>query len=151
MKCLGIYSDENLKYYKQVKILSNKWSRLSGISYRLKEQLNLSALKNFYHSCVYSACHIIVLSHLNHQILPQRVITWCLRQTGTILLLLLMKYYQSVIILLPELVASERNELSSYQQSCIGRLGDIQSVLKPLKKWKKNRLNFIFHDYFGTI
>ena len=54
-KYLGIYLDENLKYHKQVNVIGNKLSRLSGISYRLKEHLNLSAAKNFYYSCVYSA------------------------------------------------------------------------------------------------
>ena len=47
------------------------------------------------------------------------------------------------------IITSERNERSSYQQSYMGHLGDIQTALKPLKKGKK--LKYIFITVLGLV
>ena len=44
-----------------------------------------------------------------------------------------------------QFVTSERSERSSYLQSYMGRLDDIQTALKPLKKRKKMEINFNDH------
>ena len=45
-------------------------------------------------------------------------------------------------------IMSERSERSSYQQSYIGHLDDIQTALKPLQKSEKIETNF--HGHFRT-
>ena len=46
------------------------------------------------------------------------------------------------------LVTNERSERCSYYQSYMGRLDDIQTALKPLKKSENIDINF--YDHFGT-
>ena len=45
-------------------------------------------------------------------------------------------------------IMSERIELSSYQQSYMGRIDDIQTALKPFKKSEKKEINL--YDHFRT-
>ena len=46
------------------------------------------------------------------------------------------------------IITSEQSERSSYYQSYMGRLDDIQTALKPLKKWEKTEIPF--YDPFRT-
>ena len=47
------------------------------------------------------------------------------------------------------LITKERSERDSYYQSYMGRLDDIQTALKPLKKCKN--LKYIFMGIFGPV
>ena len=53
-KYLGVYMDDKLRYGRQIEVLKVTLSRFCGMSYRLKEHLNLKAAKNIYYSCVFS-------------------------------------------------------------------------------------------------
>ena len=53
-KYLGIIVDEKLKYGKHVNYICTKLSRLCGMSFRLRQHLDLQSAKNIYYSCVYS-------------------------------------------------------------------------------------------------
>ena len=46
--------DDKLRYGRQIEVLKVTLSRFCGMSYRLKEHLNLKAAKNIYYSCVSS-------------------------------------------------------------------------------------------------
>ena len=46
------------------------------------------------------------------------------------------------------IITSERSERSFYEQSYIGRLDDIQTALKRLKKLKKFEIHF--YEHFRT-
>ena len=43
------------------------------------------------------------------------------------------------------MIMSVQIEQNSYSQSCVGRLDDIHTAVKPLKKIERN-----FHDHFRT-
>ena len=49
------------------------------------------------------------------------------------------------------LITNERSERSSYNQSYMGRLVDIQTALKPLKKWDKIEIYFYDHYMIGLF
>ena len=53
-KYLGIFIDEKLNYDYQLKSLETKISRMCGITFRIKNNLNLNSAKNVYYSCIYS-------------------------------------------------------------------------------------------------
>ena len=48
-KYLGIHLDKNLKFQSQVNHINSKLSSFCGITYRIKNRLNLSAAKNIYY------------------------------------------------------------------------------------------------------
>ena len=53
-KYLGIHLDKDLKFQSQVDHINSKLSSFCGITYRIRNRLNLSAAKNMYYACVYS-------------------------------------------------------------------------------------------------
>ena len=52
-KYLGVHIDKNLKYNSHYNYLEARLSQLCGVSYRLRNQVNIRTAKNFYFSCVY--------------------------------------------------------------------------------------------------
>ena len=53
-KYLGIFIDKDLKFHAQIEHINTKLSRFCGITYRLKNKLNLKSARNIYFSFIYS-------------------------------------------------------------------------------------------------
>ena len=53
-KYLGVHIDAQLKFHTQVHHIKGKLSQLCGVTYRLRNFLNLQAAKNLYYSCIFS-------------------------------------------------------------------------------------------------
>jgi len=53
-KYLGVQIDDHLKHGEHIKKVANKLYYLCGVSFRLKNFMNLQSAKNFYYSSVYS-------------------------------------------------------------------------------------------------
>ena len=53
-KYLGINIDDSCKFNTHIDLLKSRMSSLRGMSYRLKNHLDIRAAKNVYYSCVYS-------------------------------------------------------------------------------------------------
>ena len=54
VKYLGLYVDENLKFYPHADYIKSRLSQFSGISRRLNRKMNFSAARRFYYACVFS-------------------------------------------------------------------------------------------------
>ena len=51
---LGVKVDNKLKYDDHIRLLCTKISRMCGVTFKLKEDLNLGSARNLYFACVYS-------------------------------------------------------------------------------------------------
>ena len=53
-KYLGVLFDDNLRFKTHIKSVQTKLSRMCGVSYKLKYNLDFNSAKNMYYACVYS-------------------------------------------------------------------------------------------------
>ena len=53
-KYLGVELDDNLKFHDQIDYLCCRMSQMCGVTYRLRDNLNLESARNVYYSCIYS-------------------------------------------------------------------------------------------------
>ena len=53
-KYLGVQLDHNLKFHDHIEYLCSKMNQMCGVTYRLKDNLNVESAKNLYYSCIYS-------------------------------------------------------------------------------------------------
>ena len=54
LKYLGVQLDDNLKFHDHIEYLCGKMYQLCGVTFRLRDNLNLESAKNVYYSCIYS-------------------------------------------------------------------------------------------------
>ena len=53
-KYLGLFIDSNLKFQTHIDYINAKLSRMCGVTFRLKNLLDLDSAKNIYYACIYS-------------------------------------------------------------------------------------------------
>ena len=62
VRYLGLYIDQKLKFQHQIDHVKKKLQQFSGISFRIKNYLNLDAAKNLYYGCIYSVIKYCIVA-----------------------------------------------------------------------------------------